>query len=112
MVCRVSHAGHIEEKEAFFNIKEVDTHTTIQLFLLKRDENTRNPSTISVLFLRVLDIINHSKNDTYKGSTSSDIKASLFTSINAWFLLAPVGKVHLTINFSKFFSNPVILLNY
>jgi hypothetical protein len=106
MACRVSHVGQAQEKEAFFDFKEIDTHATIQLFLFKRDENTGNPSTIGVLFLRVLDIITHPS--THKDSTSSgdSLNASPFIPINAWFPLAPAGKVLLTINFSKFFFKP------
>jgi hypothetical protein len=113
MACRVSHASQTQEKEAFFDF-EVGISATIQLFLLKREGNTQNPSTIGVLFLRVFDIVNHRSHDTHEGSISLDdaLNASPFTTINAWFPLAPVGKVHLTINFGKFFSNKVIRLAY
>lgn len=109
MACRVS-ADQAQEKEAFFDFKEIDTHATIQLFLFKRDENTGNPSTIGVLFLRVLDIVIHPSHNTHKGSTSSGdaLNASPFIPIDAWFPLAPAGKVHLTINFGKFFFKPSV----
>lgn len=100
--CRVSHTGYAEEEEAFFDFKEVDAHATIQLFLLKRDETIRNPSTIGVLFLRVLDIVTHHHNQ--RPTSSSDaLNATPFVPINTWLPLAPAGQVHLTINFGKFF---------
>lgn len=100
MMCPVSHAGQKTEREAFFKFK-VDTRETIQFFLLKRDKNTGNPVTICVLFLRVLDIDTYS---TRKGSTSSG------GALNAWFPLAPAGKVHLTISFGKFFFKPTRMI--
>lgn len=111
--CPVSHAGQAQEKETFFDFKEIDTHAIIQLFAFKRDENTGNPSTIGVLFLRVLDIVTYLGHKTHKDSTGSGnaLDASPFIPINTWFLLAPAGEVHLTINFGKYFSNPVVQLD-
>lgn len=112
MTRRITHTGKSLESETF-DYGEVDNQTIIELYFYDEGEEDGHSLPIGALFLRVIDVLRFHNNLSQQESTGSgDLPDTSSTKINSWFTIAPAGRAHLTIDFSKASQQAIIQFIY